>query len=127
MIEASAVLSSDIGNVRVARAFVAAALHDWRAHVDVAAVELATSEVVTNALLHARSQVGVTVRLDDDIVRVVVADDSPSLPVVRHSLPDMTSGRGMDIVAAVTDSWGVERISGGKAVWFTVTARSTGP
>ena len=46
-IEASATLSSDLASVRLARAFVARALEEWRAAVDVTAVELAMSEIVT--------------------------------------------------------------------------------
>jgi anti-sigma regulatory factor (Ser/Thr protein kinase) len=124
-IEAFAMLSSDLTSVRIARAFVAHAMEEWRADVDRAAVEVATSEIVTNAIRHAGSPVKVTVRLVDDIVRVDIADGSRVLPVVRHVSPDTTSGRGMNIVEAVTDDWGVEvDDTGGKAVWFTVGAHS---
>ena len=122
-IEAFAMLPSDVASVRIARAFVAEAMEQWQADVDRAAVELATSEVVTNAVRHAGSDVGVTVRLVDDTVRVDIADSSRALPVVRHASPDTTSGRGLDIVEAVTDDWGVDvddAPGGGKAVWFTV-------
>jgi anti-sigma regulatory factor (Ser/Thr protein kinase) len=72
---------------------------------------LQPSEIVTNALEHAGGSVTTTVRLDDHTLRVEVADDSREHPVVRHSAPSTTSGRGMDIVEAVTDTWGVEDIA----------------
>ena len=89
--------------------------------VDVGTVESATSEVVTNALVYGASDVAVTVHLDDDTVRVEAADDSPRLPVARHVAPDTTSGRGLEIVEAVTERWGVDEIpDDGRVVWFTV-------
>jgi anti-sigma regulatory factor (Ser/Thr protein kinase) len=93
-------------------------------NLDIAAVvALATSEIVTNALVHAEGDVAVTVRFDDDTLRVEVTDRSPQLPVVLHAAPDATSGRGMGIVEAVADRWGVEMLpDGGKVVWFSVAA-----
>jgi serine/threonine-protein kinase RsbW len=94
-----------------------------RAFVDVLAVELATSEVVTNALVHAEGEVALTVLVEDDFVRVEVADASPALPVAPRAPPDAISGRGMAIVEAVSDRWGVDELpDGGKLVWFTKTA-----
>jgi anti-sigma regulatory factor (Ser/Thr protein kinase) len=104
-----------------ARAFVAESLREWGDPVDVAAIELATSEVVTNALRHAGSAVVLTIRRDGSRIRVEVADRSRRLPVANHAPPDATSGRGLDIVEAVTDAWGAEETADdGKLVWFTV-------
>jgi anti-sigma regulatory factor (Ser/Thr protein kinase) len=123
--ESRVVLPRDPGSVRRARTFARDVVEQWDAPVDVGTVELATSEVVTNALVYGASDVAVTVRVDGDTVRVEVADDSPRLPVVRHVTPDTTSGRGLDIVEAVTERWGVEDIpDDGKVVWFTVAANS---
>jgi anti-sigma regulatory factor (Ser/Thr protein kinase) len=102
---------------------VAESVRAWGVPVDVGAIELATSEVVTNALRHAGSEVVLTVRLDGSRVRVEVADRSRRLPVAGHAPPDATSGRGLDIVEAVTDDWGAEETADdGKLVWFTVGA-----
>lgn len=84
-------------------------------------VELLTSEVVTNAIVHAESgpQLAVTVR--DDVIRVVVHDLSPEVPVQRPRSLDGVSGRGVLIVAELAASWGVEhQTDGGKQVWFEV-------
>ena|ERR1700674_4473373 len=124
-IERRVILPKDPASVRLARSFAALAAERWGADVDVATVELATSEIVTNALLHAGSDVAITVRVNDDTIRVEVADSSRERPVVLHAAPDTTSGRGMDIVEAITEGWGVEDIpNGGKVVWFTVAAHS---
>lgn len=83
--------------------------------------ELALSEVVTNALLHAHTPVQVAVQVSDAAIRVEVVDHSPTLPVRREHASEATTGRGLELVAAVTSAHGVDPIDGnGKAVWFVV-------
>lgn len=85
------------------------------------AAELAMSEVVTNAVLHAHTRVELTVQVDDDQVRVEVRDFSPVLPSQRSYTEEATTGRGMALVEAVTLSCGVQSLGpGGKVVWFSV-------
>ena len=68
---------------------------------------LLTSELVTNAVLHARTDVQVTVVVDDG-VRIEVHDESALLPASRtHALDSMT-GRGLHIVGQLADDYGVE-------------------
>ncbi|HLF41353.1 MAG TPA: ATP-binding protein [Acidimicrobiia bacterium] len=84
-------------------------------------VELLTSEVVTNALLHARSAEELVVELHASCVRVAITDSSCDWPVRRSIEPDAVSGRGIAIVDALAHAWGVDPISeGGKRVWFEV-------
>jgi anti-sigma regulatory factor (Ser/Thr protein kinase) len=93
-------------------------------------VELLTSEVVTNALVHARS-VGVdpdegpdlVVRIGRGFVRVEVYDVSPEVPVRRTPGPLDPSGRGMWIVDELARDWGVDHMPSGKRVWFEVAFR----
>jgi len=83
-------------------------------------IELLTSELLANAVLHGPQGgiVGVRLRCTGDVVRVSVTDREPSPPVVLHPDPIEPSGRGMAIVEAMSDSWGVESGAGGKTVWF---------
>ena len=84
-------------------------------------VELLTSEVVTNAIVHGRSGPQLAVEVGDHVVRVAVQDLSPELPVRRLGHPDDVSGRGVIIVEELASSWGVEREqNGSKQVWFEV-------
>jgi len=84
-------------------------------------VELLTSEVVTNAIIHGRSGPQLAVEVDGDIVRVAVRDLSPELPVRRLGHLDDVSGRGVVIVEELASAWGVDREQGGaKRVWFEV-------
>jgi anti-sigma regulatory factor (Ser/Thr protein kinase) len=91
-------------------------------------VELLTSEVVTNALVHARA-VGadegpdLVVRIHRGSVRVEVYDVSPEVPVRRNPEPMDPGGRGMCIVDELARDWGVDHLPTGKRVWFEVAFR----
>jgi PAS domain S-box-containing protein len=83
--------------------------------------ELAVSELVTNGVLHAHTELLVTARCDVDGLRVEVRDESSLLPSQRHYGDQATTGRGMALVAAVTQAHGVLSGGGaGKTVWFTI-------
>ncbi len=87
-------------------------------------VELLTSEIVTNAILHGRAGPRLFVEMGDGVIRVGVHDMSPDMPVRRRTRPDDVSGRGVLIVDELASAWGVEpEGAGGKRVWFEV-ARS---
>jgi anti-sigma regulatory factor (Ser/Thr protein kinase) len=84
-------------------------------------VELLTSEVVTNAIVHGRSGPQLVVEIGEDVVRVAVRDLSPQEPVRRLGRLDDISGRGVVIVEELALAWGVELVrGGGKQVWFEV-------
>ena len=83
-------------------------------------MELLTSEVVTNAIVHGTSAPALAVRLGGDRVRVTVEDDCPAVPLTRLMDPTCASGRGMVIVEKLSGAWGVEHVPQGKRVWFEV-------
>lgn len=84
------------------------------------AAELACTELVTNAVLHAHTTVEVTVEVTAT-VRVEVHDASRVMPDRRHYDTQATTGRGLALVAAVTDDYGVADLGpDGKTVWFVV-------
>ena len=83
--------------------------------------ELAISEVVTNAALHAHTPIEVHLQLRDDRLCVKVRDFDPMLPRQRHYDEEATTGRGMGLVAAVALECGVESLGDdGKVTWFSV-------
>ena len=87
--------------------------------VDVDAALLCTSELVTNAVLHGRPPVVLEVVVSSSSVRVEVHDGDLS-PVVRRRPVDResSSGRGLELVAALAERWGSEATPGGKVTWF---------
>ena len=84
-------------------------------------VELLSSELLANAVLHgpAGAPIGIQVRHTPTSVRVSVSDGGAASPVVLHREPTAPSGRGMAIVEAMSSRWGIEEHGGGgKTVWF---------
>lgn len=79
---------------------------------------LCLSEVVTNAVLHARTTLSVTASQHGDTVRVEVADGSPVQPVRRRFADVSPTGRGLHLLDRLTTSWGIEPDGDGKTVWF---------
>lgn len=102
-----------------ARGFVSATLAQWGRQGFSEVVVLLTSEVVTNAVLHARSEIVLAVGCDDQRVRVEVTDSSRDKPVLRFPRPEDTSGRGLGLVDVLSSAWGVRyHPQDGKSVWF---------
>ena len=84
---------------------------------------LLTSELVTNAVVHAGTPVQVTCRLAESAVEVVVLDRHPvqlvpGRPRSGAGAADRTSGRGLLLPAELASSWGVTYARTAKAVWF---------
>jgi anti-sigma regulatory factor (Ser/Thr protein kinase) len=115
-------LGHSLAVARTARTFVRQALEDSEVTGEVVeTVELLTSEVITNALVHARSAPELAVRVRPRCVRVEVVDDSPVIPIRRSIDAEALSGRGIAIVESLASNWGVTDISDdGKTVWFEV-------
>ena len=85
-------------------------------------VELLTSEVVTRALLHARSAEELVVILSGGRVRIETTHSDPESPIPLDADAEAT-GPALAIVQALAASWGVEPAPDGtKRVWFEVLA-----
>ncbi|MFE9647206.1 ATP-binding protein [Streptomyces sp. NPDC006365] len=108
-------------SVPAAREFTRTALEDWGVRNETYDdVLLCVSELATNALLHGVPPGrGVQLRLlpyDDGVLRVEVHDSGDGEPRVVPS--EGESGRGLLLVSAVADKWGVaDRDGPGKIVW----------
>ena len=115
--------------VREARPWVGERLSDVGRHDLVWSAELAVSELLSNALLHGEPPIVVRMGGTKDHPRVEVSDGSIQLPEMppprtgdEDSLADeqlLTIGRGLDLVAKVSEAWGVEIGPEGKVVWFS--------
>ncbi len=79
---------------------------------------LLVSELVTNAVLHTRTDPDVTLRLNDGRLWIGVRDGSPVTPAPKRYGPEAATGRGLQLVEQVAARWGVEKASSGKVVWF---------
>lgn len=108
-------------SARAARRYVRSALTGLGAtEAATTAAELLVSEVVTNAVLHARSAIDVSVATVGDQVEVAVVDGSPAPLLPRSFGVQGTTGRGLRLLASLASSWGVEPRADapGKRVWF---------
>ncbi|WP_174518231.1 ATP-binding protein [Streptomyces vietnamensis] len=124
-------LPSRIGQVR---RIISAHLRHWQLDALVDQAVLGVTELLTNVHRHAQPDKGcrVEVELLLDRLTVSVRDHDPRLPEVGPveafgllDDPDAlaTSGRGLAIVGAVSESWGIRPCGAdGKVVWFTLTA-----
>ena len=112
-------------SVPEARRFVTRQLEQWGLDALVDTVALLTSEIVSNAVLHARSEIVVTATdLGDGAVQVDVADLSSVSPVQRRHSDEATTGRGIQLLDQLARSWEVLPTDGGKTVRFTVDSSS---
>ena len=83
-------------------------------------VALLVTELVTNAILHARTPLQLTLESRPGRVRICVEDHSDERPTLRHYDPDSVTGRGLALVEQLASSWGVDTTPGGKVVWCEV-------
>lgn len=114
------------GSVSLARTFTVATLTAWGLDVAVEDVRLCVSELASNALVHGSEpghHFAVRLVVEDDFLRLEVHDSRSSADAVCRPRPRRgdardTSGRGLAIVEAVADGWGVEALHpSGKIAW----------
>ena len=110
-------------SVGTARRFIEARTAAW-SFPEAAGSQLVLigSELVTNAVLHARTGLTLTLELRDERVRISVKDRSRAAATLRRYQPDALTGRGLGVVAALSDSWGISAAPDGKVVWAEVAA-----
>lgn len=120
------VLPLDLSAVRRARLFVRQ--HCLSAGLDTETAEtvtLLTSETVTNAFIHGRSEARLRLRLLPDRVRLEIGDDNSRHPVRAERQDDALDGRGLAILELASSAWGIDDDDAGKVVWFEVAAEPT--
>jgi anti-sigma regulatory factor (Ser/Thr protein kinase) len=108
-------------SVRKARGFTADVLADDGVEASVIEVAvLLVSELVTNAVVHARGPICLTVHTDAHWVRIEVEDAGHRRPVLRAATLDAVDGRGLLVVDKLATDWGTEQRATHKVVWFEI-------
>jgi len=116
----SVVLPPDPRSAKQAREFVSDQLE--RLHPEyVDAAQLLISELVTNAVLHARTDITLRIKPHDDGVRIEVLDSSTTRALPKHYSDDASTGRGLMLVEALADAWGTDVDGDHKVVWFELS------
>ncbi|GAC1532782.1 MAG: hypothetical protein NVS3B12_11210 [Acidimicrobiales bacterium] len=115
-------LEPESSSAAVARRWVVERLSHFRedASDDVA---LLVTEVVTNAIIHAKTSIDVGVSIVAGAARVEVVDRSPVFPTAKNYTVNAATGRGLTLLDALATTWGAEILPGGpvgKVVWFEV-------
>ncbi|MFF7228026.1 MULTISPECIES: ATP-binding protein [unclassified Streptomyces] len=115
-----------IGHVR---RIVSAQLRYWRLDALIDPAALGVTELLANVHRHARpsKQCTVELRVLLDQLTVSVHDEDPRLPRLRAAGGWETCGRGLALIAALSESWGMRPDGSGKVVWFTLPALTTAP
>lgn len=85
-------------------------------------VLLCISELVTNALQASCDFATIEIAVDTGRVRVVVTDNGTGWPTPQRPGPSDPTGRGLMIISALADRWGVESLAASKTVWAELTA-----
>ncbi|MEU4170275.1 SpoIIE family protein phosphatase [Streptomyces sp. NPDC026665] len=127
-------------SVATARSFVRDTLQGWGFADIVDDAVVLTSELVTNAVVHAGTSADVLCLRSDDGVRIEVADRYPEREIplqaaaINMGSPDREGGRGLQLCAALARRWGVDYTPTHKRVWFQldlpdrpVGTRAAGP
>jgi anti-sigma regulatory factor (Ser/Thr protein kinase) len=101
---------------RIARAFVVERLQGWQLDEMIEIASLVVSEVVTNAVIHARSDAELLLERTPTALRISVIDHGYGL-ANRQTTVGSNGGRGLLIVEALSSRWGTEPTDGGNRVW----------
>jgi anti-sigma regulatory factor (Ser/Thr protein kinase) len=121
-------LTRSPSSVGVARRFIQGRAAAWSLpEPAIDQLVLIGSELVTNAVLHARTELTLALELRDGRVRISVTDRSQAAATLRHYRPDALTGRGLGVVAALSDRWGVSAATDGKVVWAELAANGDHP
>jgi anti-sigma regulatory factor (Ser/Thr protein kinase) len=124
-VQSSVHLQPEAASVPQARRFARSALRTWELGELDDVVSLLVSELVTNAVLHARTAISLVLLRDRESVRVEVSDTSASAPVQQHFSEQAGTGRGLHLVEMLASSWGIDGPSAqGKTVWAEIDVPS---
>lgn len=121
----------DLLGVKTARGFVDDALRAWGLEEMSEDLQLVVSEVVTNALIHAGSDVEVRLRVLRDNIRMEVRDSDSEPPVpsafslTEEGSAQAESGRGLFLVDALASAWNSSPSGRGKTVWLEMAIPGT--
>ncbi|MEO1062400.1 MAG: ATP-binding protein [Actinomycetota bacterium] len=94
---------------------------------DSASAELVATELVSNAVRHGGPPIELRVEADVSAgsLRIAVSDGGGGEPAIGAPSATTPGGRGLLLVDAMSDRWGVERLEAGKRVWAVVHTAAT--
>jgi anti-sigma regulatory factor (Ser/Thr protein kinase) len=124
-------LPPDVSSPSLARDLVGQACDTWRLPQLVYPARLVISELASNAVEHAGTDLMVTVSRRDTVLYLSVRDGDPHLPElldpppVTNGHPSRSRGRGLHLVHAAASAWGARPTADGKVVWATVRSGRT--
>lgn len=105
--------------LQLLRKSVRHALEQWGAHAVTDEVGLVVTELATNVIKHVGEGTAATLILEskDERLRVEVYDQSSSVPTLSEGCPESECGRGLHLLATMSEVWGTLLTATGKAVW----------
>ncbi|MFJ4467110.1 SpoIIE family protein phosphatase [Streptomyces sp. NPDC089424] len=110
------VIPRDPSAVARLRAAAVAKLEEWGLSQLAFSTELVLSELVTNAIRHGSGAIRVRL-LKDQGLTCEVADGSSTSPHLRYAASTDEGGRGLFLVAKITERWGTRYTATGKIIW----------
>jgi anti-sigma regulatory factor (Ser/Thr protein kinase) len=123
VLEASAPIAMAARGVSDARRRAVRWAQGWRAPVDADVLSLLVSELATNAVIHGAPPASMRAVWDRGVLRVEVTDAGVgSVPTPVAAAPEEPSGRGIALVEALSDGWGVDLRTDATVVWFEIRA-----
>jgi anti-sigma regulatory factor (Ser/Thr protein kinase) len=105
---------------RRARQFVDQVLHRWHRDGAIDRLALIASELVTNAVRHAQTEITIELTAEDGAIHLEVFDRGAGKPTFLDQEPNVPGGLGLPIVEALASSWGMRAREDGKGVWAEV-------
>ena len=116
--EAAVHLAPEASSLGEGRRFVGRTLREWQVEeARIEPVQLVATELLANAIVHAASAPVLSLIADGADLVLRVADESPAPPVAQKVTIDAAGGRGLLMVEALGDCWGVDPSPTGKVVW----------
>lgn len=114
------VLPADLRSGALARVRLRDLLGRWDLGGILDEVQLLSTELINNAVVHARSEVVLDVQRRSDVLHVAVTDSGAGAPHKPDRGLDATSGRGLMLVETLSRTWGVAVNGQRKTLWFEV-------
>lgn len=97
----------------------------WELDELTATTELLASELIGNVVRHAKGPMRLRLLRDTELI-CEVADGSLTMPRIRHPSEMDEGGRGLQLVASLSQRWGTRYTSNGKCIWTAQQVPGTG-
>ncbi len=117
-------LQPGIASLRVVRVFLHQACAGVLSPERVHDAELLGTELIVNALRHGAAPIWIEVDRAGHAVRIAVCDRGSARPRLCSATSTDESGRGLALLRALSEQWGVTELDRGKSVWFTLAGRT---